>query len=128
VTGRIVDDSGLGSFAFVQDASYTAARGRGISMQYDFEWDPAKAKQNYRKHGVRFECAAEVFLDPFMLSVFDEEHSAEEDRWITIGKGRDGALLVLIHTFHEIDARNCAIRMISARSATKRELKQYLAR
>jgi uncharacterized protein len=49
-------------------------------VQYDFDWDPTKANQNYRKHGVAFERAAEVFLDPFMLSLFDEEHSTDEER------------------------------------------------
>ena len=97
-------------------------------MRYDLEWDTQKARQNLRKHGISFERAAEVFLDPFMLSVFDEEHSTQEDRWITIGKGRDGVPLVLVHTFRETSPRTCAIRIISARRATKREVNQYMTR
>lgn len=94
-------------------------------MQYDFEWDVAKARQNYRKHKVRFERAAEIFLDPFMLSIFDAEHSLTEDRWVTIGKDKSDVPLVIIHTFREAGVNNCRIRIISARRATKQEIKQY---
>lgn len=97
-------------------------------MQYNFEWDPAKAKANYRRHKVRFERAVEVFMDQLMLSLFDEAHSQGEERWVTIGKDRGGVPLVVVHTFREIDADNCAIRIISARRATKKEAKQYNAR
>lgn len=94
-------------------------------MQYNFEWDPVKAKQNLRKHGGSFERAAQVFLDSLMLSIYDEEHSEEEERWITLGMDRNGVLLVVVHTFREIDPDNCNIRIISARKATKREAQQY---
>jgi uncharacterized DUF497 family protein len=50
-------------------------------LQYNFEWDPTKAKANYRKHKVSFERAAEIFRDLFMLSIFDKEHSQVEDRY-----------------------------------------------
>ena len=72
-------------------------------MQYNFEWGPDKAKQNYNKHKVSFERAAEVFLDPLMLSIYDTAHSQLEDRWITIGLDRNDVPLVVIHTFNEID-------------------------
>ena len=94
-------------------------------MQYNFEWDPTKAKSNFRKHKISFERASEIFLDPFMLSVFDETHSTNEDRWITLGKDRNNITIVVVHTFREIDFDNSTIRMISARRATKREDKQY---
>jgi uncharacterized DUF497 family protein len=94
-------------------------------VQYNFEWDVIKARQNYRKHKVRFERAAEIFLDQFMLSIFDNEHSLTEDRWITIGKDKNDIPLVVIHTFRETDLNNCIIRIISARRATKQEIKQY---
>lgn len=55
-------------------------------MQYNFEWDPEKAKINVTKHGVTFEQAAAVFKDPMALSIYDEESSSSlEDRWITLG-------------------------------------------
>jgi uncharacterized DUF497 family protein len=88
-------------------------RARGNNLRYDFEWDTGKARRNLRKHGVTFERAADVFLDPFMLTLFDEEHSTQEDRWVTIGKGQDGVPLVLVHTFQETGTRTCAIRIIS---------------
>jgi uncharacterized protein len=62
-------------------------------VQYNFEWDLTKAKSNFREHKVSFERASEIFLDPFMLSVFDETRSIEEDRWITLGKDRTILLL-----------------------------------
>jgi len=49
-------------------------------MQYNFDWDPIKAKQNLRKHGVSFERAAMIFRDPFAISIYDDEHSDDEDR------------------------------------------------
>lgn len=94
-------------------------------MRYDFEWDIRKAKSNFRKHGISFERAAGVFRDPNMLSIPDEEHSATEERWITIGLDENGALLLLAHTFNDLSAAVCRIRIISARKATKREEEQY---
>jgi len=94
-------------------------------VNFNFEWDPTKAKQNLKKHEVRFEQASEIFLDPLAISIFDEEHSADEDRWITLGKDRAGKLLVAIHTFSEKGEDACLIRMISARKATRKEIKQY---
>ena len=56
-------------------------------MHYNFEWDPGKAKQNPEKHKVRFERAAEIFLDPLAVSIYDEDHSTDEDRWVTEKQG-----------------------------------------
>lgn len=94
-------------------------------MRYTFEWDPIKAKENLRKHRISFDRAIEVFLDPLAISIFDEEHSEHEERWVSVGKDRRGSVLVLIHTFLEISAGECGIRIISARRATKRETRQY---
>ena len=94
-------------------------------MQYNFDWDPIKAKSNEAKHKVSFERTAEIFLDPLAISIYDEEHSSEEDRWVTIGKDRGNMILVVIHTFFEENTGNFRIRVISARKATKREMKQY---
>jgi len=56
-------------------------------MQYNFEWDPVKARSNADKHGVTFEQATGVFKDPMALSKFDEDSSSsDEDRWITLGQ------------------------------------------
>lgn len=97
-------------------------------MQYNFEWDTAKAKSNFHRHKISFERASEIFLDPFMLSIFDEVHSRNEDRWITIGKDRTNISIVVVHTYREIDAEHSSMRIISARRATKREDKQYNSR
>lgn len=65
-------------------------------MIYEFEWDPEKARANQHKHGVPFEEAATVFLDPRAVSLYDEEHSEQEDRWITLGFASTGRILVVI--------------------------------
>ena len=94
-------------------------------MRYYFGWDPNKAKSNSKKHGISFEQASTIFLDPRMIAVFDSEHSEHEDRWATIGIDRNGILLVVVHTFQQLDADCCRIRIISARKATRKESKQY---
>jgi uncharacterized DUF497 family protein len=94
-------------------------------FQYQFEWDPAKARQNLKKHGISFERAATVFLDPVALSQFDLDSRREEDRWITMGLDRAGALLVVCHTYRNETQEGATIRVISARKATKNETKQY---
>jgi len=94
-------------------------------LRYYFDWDPNKAKTNRKKHGIAFEQASTIFLDPRMISVFDTEHSEHEDRWATIGIDRNGILLVVVHTFQHLDADCCRIRIISVRRATKNEIKQH---
>lgn len=94
-------------------------------MRYIFAWDPIKAKDNLRNHRISFERAATVFHDPQALSIFDTAHSHEEDRWITLGLDRSGSVLVVVHTFHQIDAVSCQIRIISAWRATAKETRQY---
>lgn len=94
-------------------------------MNYDFEWDPHKAKTNHRKHGIGFEHAATVFRDLRAVSVFDEAHSAIEERWITLGVSAGGGLLVVHHTFKEITENTIRIRIFSSRKATKKEIGQY---
>jgi uncharacterized DUF497 family protein len=85
-----------------------------------FEWDKIKAAKNLRKHQVSFEEAQSVFDDPMFITVVDEEHSDDEERYITIGVSRHGRLLVVAHT-----DRAGQIRVISARKATKREARFY---
>jgi len=95
-------------------------------MQYNFEWDPNKAKSNVKKHGVQFELAANVFKDLLMLTLFDEAYSeGDEERWNTLGKVNHSMYVVVCHTY--LDERNdtVTIRIISARPATKAEIRQY---
>jgi uncharacterized protein len=94
-------------------------------MDYIFEWDPVKANTNKRKHKVSFELAATIFNDPLALTIFDEEHSKYEERWITLGIAGNSTLLVVVNTFREINENEILIRIISARKATKNEIKHY---
>ncbi len=99
--------------------------GEGTYMRYNFEWDPAKAKRNIRKHKVTFQRATTIFRDPNAISIFDENHSENEDRWITIGLDGNGVLLIVSHTVKVANELSYEIRIISARKATKSESKQY---
>ncbi|MGB5595190.1 MAG: BrnT family toxin [Crocosphaera sp.] len=97
-------------------------------MRYDFDWDAAKNKQNYRKHKVNFRQAATVFSDPYQLSIYDEDHSQQEDRWITIGMDYAGVLRVVVHTFETLNDSLCQVRIVSARKANSEEVQQYYQR
>jgi uncharacterized protein len=66
---------------------------------YEFEWDPAKAEANVRKHGIPFEHAAEVFWDPLAHTIPDDEHSLDENCWVTMAKNARGQYIVVGHTF-----------------------------
>ena len=94
-------------------------------MKYNFEWDPKKAKTNKKKHKISFEQASTVFKDPKAISIFDEEHSEYEDRWITLGLSTSGYLLIVCHTYIQVEPDMVQIRIISSRKATKFEESQY---
>jgi uncharacterized DUF497 family protein len=94
-------------------------------MRYNFEWDPAKARSNREKHGVGFDEAATVLRDPRALSLYDGEHSSGEDRWVTLGIGSGGRLLLVCHTFREETADATTIRIFSGRKATSDEARAY---
>jgi hypothetical protein len=94
-------------------------------MDYYFEWDPSKAAANRRKQRLSFEEAATVFLDPRGRSLFDDAHSEEEDRWVTLGVSSVGRLLVVCHTFRKVNKATSMIRIFSCRKATRRESEQY---
>ncbi|MDD3581574.1 MAG: BrnT family toxin [Desulfobacca sp.] len=63
-----------------------------------FAWDPLKAKANQKKHHVAFKEAATVFSDPMSITFYDPNHSAAEDRFITVGFSVNGRLLMVAHT------------------------------
>jgi len=92
----------------------------GVMMSPNFEWDTEKAEKNIRKHDVSFDEAASVFDDPLFITLLDEEHSSDEERYITIGLSNMNRLLLVAHT-----ERNDRVRVISARKATKNEEKFY---
>jgi uncharacterized DUF497 family protein len=82
------------------------------------QWDPAKARANLRKHGVRFADAVTVLEDERAISVRDDRE--DEDRWVTIGMDSLARILVVVYTW-----RGEQIRLISARPATSRESREY---
>lgn len=86
----------------------------------EFEWDEDKAKKNLKKHGVGFEEAATIFNDPRIATIFDPDHSDEEDRFVSLGMSLIQRLLSVVHT-----EREKRTRLISARKATKTESKTY---
>ncbi len=94
-------------------------------MHYRFEWDAGKAAANLKKHKVSFEQATEIFKDPIALTVYDEGNSGDEERWATLGLVQQQHFLVVVHTYHDREINVVRIRLISARPATKREIKQY---
>ena len=67
----------------------------------EFEWDDEKAGSNLKKHGVSFEEGATIFNDPEIATIFDPDHSKDEERYISIGTSIRGNLLVIVHTERE---------------------------
>lgn len=94
-------------------------------MELNISWDPVKAQINLAKHGVSFTQAATSMLDPLALTVFDVVHSDTEERWFTLGLSRDGLLLAIAHTYQVTGPASANVRLISARTATRRERDQY---
>ncbi len=86
-----------------------------------FEWDVEKERANIEKHGIDFRTAALVFNDTSRIEKYDEKHSIEEYRYITIGLVDKTAIVVMV-VYTEREPR---IRIISARVATKREREEY---
>ncbi|MFA5876444.1 MAG: BrnT family toxin [Candidatus Margulisiibacteriota bacterium] len=84
-----------------------------------FQFDPAKAKSNIKKHGVSFADAEGIFYDPLAIHQQDLDFD-DEERFIAIGMGSAGQVLVVVYTL-----RGKEIRLISARRATRREVKKY---
>ena len=78
-------------------------------MELIFEWDPKKAKINWRKHHVTFEEAISVFGDPYELMISDVEHSHDEQRSVSIGESERGRLLLTV--YEQVEN---VIRLISA--------------
>lgn len=96
-----------------------------MAINFNFEWDPRKARNNQNAHGVGFDEGATVFTDPLALSIFDPDHSEAEERWITMGFSEKGRLLVVMHSFPKESDTAVTIRIISSRKASKRESQAY---
>jgi uncharacterized DUF497 family protein len=85
----------------------------------DYSWDPRKASENLRKHGVNFADAVLAFEDENALTIEDHEH--DERRFKTLGMGPYAKVLFVVHAERD---RDC-IRIISARKADRNEVRQY---
>lgn len=85
-----------------------------------FEWDPRKAAENLRKHGVSFDEASTVFDDSLAGIIFDEDHSEEENRYIIMGMSKNDRYLVVGF----VD-REPKVRIITARAADPKERREY---
>jgi uncharacterized DUF497 family protein len=96
-------------------------------MATRFEWDPAKAAINLRKHAISFDIALRVFADPFALT---EQVRVEgnEQRWQTLGTVEGHLLVLVAHRIRddEEDGQPIeVIRIISARRADRKERQRY---
>lgn len=90
-------------------------------MKYSVVWDEAKNRINRKKHGISFEEAVAVFEDPYLIELYDEEHSStEEERYI--GLGLLGGVIILYVVFTDMKG---IIRLISARKAEAIEKELY---
>jgi hypothetical protein len=89
-----------------------------------FEWDPAKARSNQRKHHVSFDDAMLVSEDPYALFEQDRTGPAEELRWQAVGLAGGILVLLVAHTVREAGSDE-VIRIISARRATRKERNRY---
>jgi uncharacterized protein len=87
-----------------------------------FSWDERKASANLRRHGIRFEEAATVFIDPVGRAYDDPDHSAYEARFLLVGHSLAGRILLVVHA-----EKDDTIRIISARRATPREREDFEA-
>jgi uncharacterized protein len=86
----------------------------------DFEWDSFKSRNNFRKHGVSFAEATEVFGDAGSRTIADPDHSIVEQRYLIFGQTASSRYLVVAFT-----ERGDKIRIISARAMTRKERTGY---
>ena len=87
-----------------------------------FEWDPAKARSNDRKHGINFDDAMLVFEDPYALFEQDRIDETGQRRWQALGFAGGIAIVLVAHTVRD---EGEIIRIISARLATRKERNRY---
>jgi uncharacterized protein len=71
--------------------------------------------------------ASTVLHDPLAMTIYDEEHSETEERWVSLGQAANGQTLVVIHTFTLIEDEpgKIEVRLISARKADREERRDY---
>jgi uncharacterized DUF497 family protein len=91
-------------------------------IELQFDWEPVKAKENLRKHGISFDEAQTVFYDDYAMEFYDDTHSEYEDRFLLLGLSSRLRLIMVCHCCRESES---VIRIISARKATANEAKFY---
>lgn len=94
-------------------------------MNLFFEWDISKAQANLKKHKIGFDEAKTIFNDPLLVTYLDDEHSADENRFISIGMSSKSRLLLVVHTERVEKPDTVIIRIISCRKATPLERRTY---
>jgi uncharacterized DUF497 family protein len=87
-----------------------------------FEWDEAKNRINIRKHGIDFQDAIDVFNHP-VLTAIDQREEYGEDRWVALGW-----IAAVVGVVVYVERSEDVIRIISARKATRQELRHYKQR
>jgi uncharacterized DUF497 family protein len=85
----------------------------------NYQWDPAKAEANVKKHGVEFADAVGVLADPTAITIEDPQAEGEQ-RFLSMGMDVLGRIIVVAYTY-----RGDEVRLISARKASKKELRVY---
>jgi len=96
-----------------------------VDTKWHFEWDENKNRKNQKKHSVSFEEATEVFFDPMQRGILDVRYDDGEERWITIGSTKKDRILVVGHLYNISVNGTETIRIITARTATRKERDQY---
>lgn len=91
-----------------------------LSKLVGFEWDEGNLDKSYRKHGITQREAEELFIDPDVVLLDDIRHSQKEKRFTAIGKATSRKVLFAVFTI-----RKDRVRIISARSANKKERRKY---
>ena len=94
-------------------------------MNLSFEWDKSKAQANLKKHKIGFDEARTIFNDPLLVTYLDDEHSKDENRFISIGMSSKSRLLLVVHTERQEKPDTVIIRIISCRKATPLERRAY---
>jgi len=92
---------------------------RNQSVTLRITWDPVKAAENRKKHGISFNEAREIFNDPLRATEDDDDH--DEDRYRSFGSTAAGKVLFVCYTLQENE-----VRLISARLATRSEKRSYM--
>ncbi len=91
-------------------------------MPIRFEWDPRKDGRNRLRHDVGFDEATTVFADPLAITIPDDDHSDDEERWVTMGLSHRQRLLVVVHAEGRKEE---VVRIVSGRLADPDERREY---